>query len=118
MSRRTATTFSSATAGLSRANVACWTRSFICGSAIARSRAGGPDACEVVHGDIAERTLLEQSLGYCRTRMVDEHVDILIVGAGLSGVGAACHVRENLPGKSFAILEAREDLGGTWDLFR
>jgi len=50
--------------------------------------------------------------------MADEHVDILIVGAGLSGVGAACHVRESLPGKSFAILEAREDMGGTWDLFR
>jgi len=50
--------------------------------------------------------------------MADEHVDILIVGAGLSGVGAACHVRENLPGKSLAILEAREDMGGTWDLFR
>src|SRR3954454_20897975 len=50
--------------------------------------------------------------------MTDEHVDILIIGAGLSGIGAACHVRENLPGKSFAILEAREDIGGTWDLFR
>jgi monooxygenase len=50
--------------------------------------------------------------------MTDEHVDILIVGAGLSGIGAACHVRENLPGKSFAILEAREGIGGTWDLFR
>jgi monooxygenase len=47
-----------------------------------------------------------------------EHVDVLIVGAGLSGVGAACHLRRRLPGKSFAILEAREDMGGTWDLFR
>ena len=47
-----------------------------------------------------------------------EHVDVLIVGAGLSGVGAACHLRRRLPGKSFTILEAREDLGGTWDLFR
>src|ERR671935_272265 len=47
-----------------------------------------------------------------------EHVDVLIVGAGLSGVGAACHLRRRLPGKSFAILEARDDLGGTWDLFR
>jgi len=46
------------------------------------------------------------------------HVDVLIVGAGLSGVGAACHLRRNLPGKSFALLEAREDMGGTWDLFR
>jgi monooxygenase len=48
----------------------------------------------------------------------DEHVDVLIVGAGLSGIGAACHLRENLPGRSFAILEAREGIGGTWDLFR
>jgi monooxygenase len=47
-----------------------------------------------------------------------EHADVLIVGAGLSGVGAACHLRRGLPGKTFAILEAREDLGGTWDLFR
>jgi cation diffusion facilitator CzcD-associated flavoprotein CzcO len=47
-----------------------------------------------------------------------EHVDVLIVGAGLSGVGAASHLRRRLPGKTVAILEAREDLGGTWDLFR
>jgi cation diffusion facilitator CzcD-associated flavoprotein CzcO len=47
-----------------------------------------------------------------------EHVDVLIVGAGLSGVGAACHLQAKLPGKSFAILEARAAIGGTWDLFR
>jgi monooxygenase len=47
-----------------------------------------------------------------------EHLDVLIVGAGLSGIGAACHLRRRLPGKRFAILEARENLGGTWDLFR
>jgi monooxygenase len=47
-----------------------------------------------------------------------EHVDVLIVGAGLSGIGAACHLQRRLPGKSFAILEARESIGGTWDLFR
>ncbi len=47
-----------------------------------------------------------------------EHVDVLIVGAGLSGIGAACHLREHCPQKSFAILEAREATGGTWDLFR
>lgn len=47
-----------------------------------------------------------------------EHVDVLIVGAGLSGVGAACHLRQRCPGKSFAILEGRGAMGGTWDLFR
>ena len=44
--------------------------------------------------------------------------DVLIVGAGLSGVGAACHLRRECPDKTFAVLEARADLGGTWDLFR
>jgi cation diffusion facilitator CzcD-associated flavoprotein CzcO len=47
-----------------------------------------------------------------------EHLDVLIVGAGLSGVGAACHLRANCPDKSFAIVEARDAVGGTWDLFR
>jgi monooxygenase len=47
-----------------------------------------------------------------------EHVDVLIVGAGLSGVGAACHLQAESPGKSYAILESRASLGGTWDLFR
>jgi cation diffusion facilitator CzcD-associated flavoprotein CzcO len=47
-----------------------------------------------------------------------EHVDVLIVGAGLSGIGAACHLQTNCPGKSYAILEARDRIGGTWDLFR
>jgi cation diffusion facilitator CzcD-associated flavoprotein CzcO len=47
-----------------------------------------------------------------------EHLDVLIVGAGLSGIGAAHHLQRSAPRKSYAILEAREDLGGTWDLFR
>ncbi|HWT51600.1 MAG TPA: NAD(P)/FAD-dependent oxidoreductase [Caulobacter sp.] len=47
-----------------------------------------------------------------------EHVDVLIVGAGLSGIGAAYHLRRHCPGKSYAILEGREAIGGTWDLFR
>jgi monooxygenase len=50
--------------------------------------------------------------------MATEHVDVLIVGAGLSGIGAACHLQAECPGKSYAILEAREASGGTWDLFR
>src|SRR5688500_20348777 len=47
-----------------------------------------------------------------------EHFDVLIVGAGLSGIGAGAHLRMRCPGKSFVILEAREAMGGTWDLFR
>jgi monooxygenase len=47
-----------------------------------------------------------------------EHVDVLIVGAGLSGIGAACHLQADSPRKSYAILEARESIGGTWDLFK
>jgi monooxygenase len=47
-----------------------------------------------------------------------EHFDVLIVGAGLSGIGAAWHLQDRIPGKSYAILEGREELGGTWDLFR
>ncbi|HTW19944.1 MAG TPA: NAD(P)/FAD-dependent oxidoreductase [Mycobacteriales bacterium] len=50
--------------------------------------------------------------------MPTEHVDLLIVGAGLSGVGAAHQFQERFPGRSYLILEAREDLGGTWSLFR
>jgi monooxygenase len=50
--------------------------------------------------------------------MAPEHVDVLIVGAGLSGIGAACHLTRRLPDKTFAIVEARDSIGGTWDLFR
>jgi len=47
-----------------------------------------------------------------------EELDVLIVGAGVSGIGAAWHLQRRHPGKSYAILESRNDLGGTWDLFR
>ena len=47
-----------------------------------------------------------------------EQVDVLIIGAGISGIGAAHHLQERSPGKTYAILEAREAIGGTWDLFR
>ncbi|MFL5871967.1 MAG: flavin-containing monooxygenase [Solirubrobacterales bacterium] len=47
-----------------------------------------------------------------------EHVNVLIIGAGLSGIGAGVHLQQNCPGKSYAILESREAIGGTWDLFR
>jgi cation diffusion facilitator CzcD-associated flavoprotein CzcO len=51
-------------------------------------------------------------------RPAPEHLDVLIVGAGVSGIGAARHLQAAHPGRSYAILEARDDLGGTWDLFR
>jgi len=50
--------------------------------------------------------------------MPQEHIDTLIVGAGLSGIGAAVQLKKNCPDRDFAILEGREALGGTWDLFR
>jgi cation diffusion facilitator CzcD-associated flavoprotein CzcO len=46
------------------------------------------------------------------------HVDVLIIGAGLSGIGAASHLEREAPNKSYAILESRGAMGGTWDLFR
>jgi len=52
------------------------------------------------------------------TRPSPDHVDVLIMGAGISGIGAGYHIKTRLPGKTFAILEAREAIGGTWDLFR
>ncbi|MFF8507749.1 flavin-containing monooxygenase [Streptomyces sp. NPDC015492] len=51
-------------------------------------------------------------------RPAAEHLDVLIVGAGISGIGAARYLKTELPAKSFAILEARQASGGTWDLFR
>ena len=49
---------------------------------------------------------------------VGEHFDVLVIGAGLSGIGAGCHLQRRCPGRSYAILEARDRIGGTWDLFR
>ena len=48
----------------------------------------------------------------------NEHLDVVVVGAGLSGIGAAATLRSKHPELSLAILERRTDLGGTWDLFR
>jgi cation diffusion facilitator CzcD-associated flavoprotein CzcO len=49
---------------------------------------------------------------------VPEHLDVLVVGAGLSGIGAAVHLQTARPGATYAVLEARDAIGGTWDLFR
>jgi cation diffusion facilitator CzcD-associated flavoprotein CzcO len=47
-----------------------------------------------------------------------ESFDVIIVGAGISGIGAAVHLKMHCPGKTFAVLEGRDAIGGTWDLFR
>ncbi len=52
------------------------------------------------------------------TQNMPQHVDVMIVGAGLSGIGAACTLQLRLPHKSYMILESRDAIGGTWDLFR
>src|SRR3546814_5175592 len=49
---------------------------------------------------------------------MNPHYDVLIIGAGLSGIGMACRLASECPDKRFAILERRQAIGGTWDLFR
>ncbi|OHU93363.1 flavin-containing monooxygenase [Mycobacterium talmoniae] len=49
---------------------------------------------------------------------MNEHLDVVIVGAGISGISAAWHLQDRCPTKSYVILERRDDLGGTWDLFK
>ena len=48
---------------------------------------------------------------------MEKQIDILIVGAGISGIGVAAHLSRNSPNRSFTIIERRENVGGTWDLF-
>jgi cation diffusion facilitator CzcD-associated flavoprotein CzcO len=50
--------------------------------------------------------------------MTSEHVDVVVVGAGLSGIGAGYHLQTMSPDRSYVILEGRDGLGGTWDLFK
>ena len=46
------------------------------------------------------------------------YTDIIIIGAGLSGIGSACHLERKNPEKSYIIFEARDEIGGTWSLFK
>ena len=50
--------------------------------------------------------------------MSDHHFDVLIIGAGISGIGVAYHLQTKCPDQTYAILEGRDAIGGTWDLFR
>ena len=46
------------------------------------------------------------------------HFDVVIIGAGISGISAAYHLQTECPNRTFAILEGRDNIGGTWDLFK
>ncbi|HTW36873.1 MAG TPA: NAD(P)-binding protein, partial [Rhizomicrobium sp.] len=52
------------------------------------------------------------------TKSAVQHFDVLIAGAGISGIGAAYHLREQCPDRSFVVLEALESFGGTWHMHR
>ena len=58
------------------------------------------------------------STDHTATRVDPSHVDVIVIGAGISGIGAAYHLRTMCPDRTFTILEGRGDIGGTWDLFR
>jgi monooxygenase len=82
-------------------------------SAVASSlNDGTPDTSQVSSNQVSSNVAVLPS------RNSPAHVDVLIVGAGLSGIGVAYHLQTNCPKKTFAILEARGAIGGTWDLFR
>jgi cation diffusion facilitator CzcD-associated flavoprotein CzcO len=61
---------------------------------------------------------LTGTLRYGQPVTTQRHVDVLIIGAGISGIGTACHLTRDFPQRSYAILERRHNIGGTWDLFR
>jgi len=66
-----------------------------------------------VDKDILQSSQLEVTI-----EMNEEHLDVLIVGAGISGIGAGYYLKNKCPNKSFKIIESRKKLGGTWDLFK
>jgi monooxygenase len=81
--------------------------------------AGGPVVCGRVLAALGKCYISgERTARRTVSTPVPGYVDVLIVGAGLSGIGAACHLQALAPGRSFTIEEARAVSGGTWDLFR
>src|SRR5271168_4722373 len=64
------------------------------------------------------RTSGPHRIRYREVDMTSEHFDVIIIGAGLSGIGVGCHLQTRCPNKSYIILEGRDTSGGTWDLFR
>ena len=67
---------------------------------------------------MGESAIVAESSPGATDQPVSEHCDVLIVGAGLSGIGAAYHLQKECPHKTYFLLEARNAMGGTWDLFR
>jgi cation diffusion facilitator CzcD-associated flavoprotein CzcO/acetyl esterase/lipase len=82
---------------------------------------GVPHAWQMLHRLPEARRSIADAAAFLREAQPtpgDEQLDVLIVGAGLSGVGAAVHLREAQPAMSVALFESRAAIGGTWDLFR
>ena len=50
--------------------------------------------------------------------MESKHFDVVVVGAGISGIGAGYYLQTKSPNKTFCIIEGRDNIGGTWDLFQ
>jgi monooxygenase len=89
---------------------------FFRASAIAARQPRRSDRIEITRGP-ADQHRRGLSHGWNDVWVAIEHVDFLIVGAGLSGIGAGHQFHANFPTKSYAILEARHEIGGTWSLF-
>jgi len=79
-----------------------------------------PHAWQLLANVPEARRSIARAAEFLKTATPDaiEHLDAVIVGAGLSGIGAAVHLQNDFPGRRFAILESRQAIGGTWDLFR
>lgn len=74
---------------------------------------GGPKTKQGI-----EATMNVAVRSHATTKQASEHFDVLIVGAGISGIGSAYHLTKQLPGTSFVILETQETFGGTWTTHR